>query len=348
MGGVRVKYTHLFKGKWRWIPPPWMRGLGATAETLTEGEEFTGKALDRSRELTAFWTAAKTEGAKAGPAPHTMSWLIREYEQSSWYAKLGKRTKENVDASMRDIDAALGRFMVARLERKNCRSFYEGVLKKRGPHVAKTRLTWLRRLLSWANEIGERADNPARKMEAVEARPRRQRWQGDEIARVVKSAKELGFSHIVLVVLIGYDTGQRLSDILALTWNDYDGEGLTFSQAKTGAEVWAPLHRGTKALLRRTPRKAVQIVTSPHTGQPYTSRVQVERDFRKAARRAGIPDTVQMRDLRRTVASEISAGGQKIHSITGHAPGSTMERVYIVPDRDAARAAQKARKRNKV
>ena len=48
-------------------------------------------------------------------------------------------------------------------------------------------------------------------------------------------------------------------------------------------------------------------------------------------------------DLRRTAATEIYSGGGNVEPITGHMPGSNVLKNYIVPNKDAARAAQHAR-----
>ena len=337
---VRVKYAYWVGGKWRWIPSRKMRKRGATAETL--GKTLTAKAAARAEELTNQWGADEaTTVSQSG----TMAWLIKEYERSSWYAGLGRRTKENVDLALRDINDALGGFPVAKVGRQACRVCYEGVLAKRGPNAAKATHTYLRRLFSWAREIELRTDNPAEGMQIESPKPRRQKWTRAQVRAVIEKATEMDMPQIALLVQLGYDTGQRLTDLLTVTWNDYDGEGLSFIQHKTEHEVWVPLEAGTRSMLAETPRTAVQIITSG--GKPYTNRAIVNRHFRAAARAAGVPDKIQFRDLRRTVASEISGGGGKIHSITGHTPGSSMERVYVVPDRDAARAAKLARKGNK-
>jgi len=322
-----------------------MRQRGATAETLTDGPTLTAKGAARGEELNDLWSAPK----QAEPAKHgTMAWLIKSYEQSSWYTDLGKRTRENVDLALREINAALGPFPAAAVGRRDCRTCYEGVLASRGPNAAKTAHTYLRRLFSWAQEIELRTDNPAKGMQIKSASPRRQTWEPEQVAEVVKTALDLGRRDIALFVLMGYDTGQRLSDLMTIKWDAYDGEGLTFFQGKTDQEVWVPLEPETKQMIDDTPRQAVQIIVSPETDQPHTNRAVVNRHFRRVAKAAGIPNGVQMRDLRRTAATEISAGGGKIHPITGHAPGSSMERVYVVPNKEAARTSKRARNKNKV
>ena len=138
---LRVKHTHRIGGKWRWIPAPWMRKLGATSETL--GPQLTAKNAARAEELNDLWSTAN-DGPDT-PREGTMAWLIKDYEQSSWYAKLGKRTRENVDLALRDINDALGAFPVALIGRQAIRTCYEGVLAKRGLLPASVGLVQQRR-----------------------------------------------------------------------------------------------------------------------------------------------------------------------------------------------------------
>jgi len=341
---VRVKHVHKIAGKWRWIPAPWMRKLGATSETL--GLQLEASELARAVALNELWESSKQ--AKETAQPGTVAWLIKDYEQSSWYASLKPRTRENADLALQRIHTALGHFRAAHVGRKDCRTCYEGILAKHGPNAAKTAHTYLRVLFSWAQEQEIRADNPAKGMKVQTPDPRKQTWTHEQVQAVIKKAQELGMPDIALLVMLGYDTGQRLTDLMDLKWSAYDGEGLNFDQNKTRKDVWVPLDPQTIKTLSQTKREAVQIVVASNTGQPYTNRALVNRRFREAADKAGLPKQIQMRDLRRTVATEISAGGGKIHPITGHAPGSSMERVYVVPNKEAARTSKRARNKNKV
>jgi integrase len=72
---------------------------------------------------------------------------------------------------------------------------------------------------------------------------------------------------------------------------------------------------------------------------------EFSKRFRVIAEAAGLPGELQFRDLRRTAATEISAGGGRSEAVTGHVPGSPMLRVYEMPTKDAARVSQSTRNR---
>ena len=341
---VKLEHTHLYAGKWRWIPPPWARNLGAVAETLTEDTELSDEAITRSRRLTRWWTDLREEKATLVERGSVV-WLIQEYQRSAWYRELGRRTIEEVGHALTIIEQALGDMPVAKIERKHIRKFHNGAITKWSRHKANRLVKWLRRLLNYAIELGELTDNPALNMGLRHNRPRRIRWTSNEVEAIKSAALKIDHRPLALTVQLGYDTSQRLGDIQALRWNQFDGEGLTFLQGKTGAEVWVPLSTESLRMLAETPRTGVQIIVSNRTGRPYTDRLALNRAFRKAKQVAGIRSELQFRDLRRTAASEVIAGGGRAEPITGHRPGSNALRVYEVPDRQAARESQAARQK---
>ena len=276
--------------------------------------------------------------------PGSIAWLIDEYGESDWYDRLSAKTTEEVDLALGLVRDALGNMPVAAVRRKHVRKFHNGLLRKASRSKANKTVKWLRRLLRYAIELDVRENNPADAMD-LQANPgRRIRWTVDEIAAVRDAAMAIGHRPLAMAIHLGYDTAQRLGDILALRWDQYDGEGLTFVQAKTGKEVWMPLSTESRAMLADTPRTAVQVIVSERTGRPFASNVAFDRAFRRALAVSGARPELQFRDLRRTAASEILSGGSRAEPVTGHQPGSNVLKIYEVPDRDAARAAQAVRR----
>ena len=339
---VTLKHTFKIGHKWRWIPPRWARKLGARAETL--GPELTDEVILKSRARTAEW-----EAARAGPKksmPGTVAAVVEQYVASDWYEGLGTATKAEVDTALAVIKAApLARYQVRVLKRRHVRKFHDQLAKAKGRNKANKTVKWLRRVLTYAMELELRETNPAFDLDLKHNAPRKQRWAVAEIDAFVAAAVAQERASIALAVLIAYDTSQRLADVLSATWSQFDGEGITFIQAKTGEEVWTPLSAETRDALPMK-RDGVQIVISETTKQPF-HQVNFNRHFRAILADAGIRSELQFRDLRRTAASEVLSGGGRAEAITGHRPGSSALRVYEIPDKDAARAAQKARNRTK-
>ena len=67
--------------------------------------------------------------------------------------------------------------------------------------------------------------------------------------------------------------------------------------------------------------------------------------FARVRAAAGLPDTLQFRDLRRTAATEAAAGGATVHELkamTGH-KGTEILKVYVRPTDTGAKEAQRKR-----
>jgi integrase len=217
-----------------------MRTLGAHSETLTSNDTLTPEAISRATTLTTFWSAPEDDPAQH-PDHGTVTWLIAEYERSDWYAGLAGSSKKQGDRALRIISSALGTAKVAHIQRRHVRAFHNRCLDEWSRHKANKLIQWLRRVLAYGVEIGLIEHNPARHMALRHNPPRRVRWTPEEVEAVKATALEAGRPEIALLVQLGYDTSQRLGDILSAKWSQIDHDGcMTFTQRKTGAEVCIP------------------------------------------------------------------------------------------------------------
>ena len=345
MATVNVRHLVERAGRWYFQPTRAMKLQGFQPRAF--GTDVA-EAMATTQRLNEEWDAVRKRGpAPAGVVPGTVKWLIREYKCSDWFTRLAPRTREEGDRHIARIDAALGRVHVATLRRRNIRRFHEKLMSARGRWQANEGAKWLRRMLSYAVELELRKDNPALRLELKHARPRRIVWTPEQVEVFKATAIDMGRRYWALAVQLGYDTAADLGDILKLTWNDFDGEGIAFRRSKTDAGLWVPLSAEGLRMLAETEKHAVQIVVGDVKHRPISHRSFFGRIFREIRTAAGLPSDLRFRDLRRTVGTEISAGGGQIHPITGHQPGSPVIKYYIVPNKDAARNAQAARGRNR-
>lgn len=345
MGRVRVRYVRQKGGGYYFEATPAMRRAGFQSRPL--GQDL-GVALERAREILASWDAHRLGFGQETYVAGTFRWLVREFERSSWYTTLGPRSQEEADRHFAIIVAEWGKVRVAAVERRHCRLLHDRRTEKAGLDHANRTLKWVRRLLNYAVERGLRGTNPASRMGLKGGGRRRVRWTRAEVRRFVATADAMGSPSWGLAVLIGYETSQRLGDVLGLTWHQYDGEGFDFAPAKTRAtgiaESWAPLTDATNRRLKAMTRRSVYVIVGDRDGKPIKQRAHWNRIFRRIKKAAGLGDHLWFHDLRRTAASEVNAGGGKVEPLTGHRPGSPVLKHYVVPDKDAARAAQKSRK----
>lgn len=182
-------------------------------------------------------------------------------------------------------------------------------------------------------------------------------WEPWQIRAAIAKAKELGYGGAALAIEIIYDTSLRPGDATALTWTQYDGESLWLIQGKTGRPLRVPLWPETIAAIETykthlgvVPLAATPLLRTPK-GRPYTS-YHLAHQVRGIMRAAGLPDDLQIRDLRRTASKERAEGGAseaELAAATGHsiARGSAILDVYNPRSYELARRAQDKRRRNK-
>jgi integrase len=164
-------------------------------------------------------------------------------------------------------------------------------------------------------------------------------------------------SCIALAIQIAYDTSLRQGDILALTWEQFDGESLWVKQRKTGKEQRAPLWAETLEMIEAArvssgviPMKTAPIIRGRH-GRGYL-RHHFSHRFKDICRAAGIADDLQFLDLRRTASKERAEAGAsetELAAGTGHSieRGSRMLDTYNPRSYALAKSAQDKRLKNK-
>ncbi len=342
MGTVKIKHLVERNGAFYFQATPAMRQAGVFSEPLGRNRV---KAIERAEFLNAQWDAVRV-GAKPNTAARgTISWLVKDFQESEWYRVLKSVTQVEADHHLAIIlSAPIASHSAHAITRRHCRQFHNKLVQAKGRPNANKSMKWLRRLMSYAVEMGLRETNPALRMGLKHNPPREETWTVAEIEAFKRTAVKDGKRAWALAVHLGYDTSQRLSDILGLTWNNFDGEGLYFRQRKTGAKVYVALRAESLAMLAETDRRAVHIIVGDVMGKPIGHNSYFGRVFRKLRTKSGIRPDLRFHDLRRTAATEVSAGGGTVESLTGHRPGSPALKHYVVPGKEASREAQRVRK----
>ncbi len=343
MGNIKVRHLVVRNGAFYFQATLVMRQAGMCSEPL--GKDFA-KAIARAETLNAMWDRVRV-GEPHKDAPGTVVWLIKQYENHRWYRRLSKKGKQEADTAIKDIRDALGPAHIETITPDVVDEFVDALQQERSDDVARRRLKYLRRMLNLpaAKRIIGTA-NPASGVEVTPYRPRRQVWTSEQVDRILLSATDNCMHGLALALQLCYDTAQRPGDILNTTWADLTGEWLTIRQGKTGQQVDCPLDARTLAMLAATERRSTQIVTAP-SGKPYVTYSYFAKHFREMRAVAGLPTDLRVQDLRRTAATEVSAGGGLVHPVLGHKPNSPATRVYELPNRAAVKVAQDARRKGK-
>lgn len=120
-------------------------------------------------------------------------------------------------------------------------------------------------------------------------------------------------------LLVGWLTGQRISDVVALTWPDWDpaASGFRITQRKTGDEIWVPAGPELRAVVEDTPRDAV-VMLLDRNGRPWTP-ARLDRAVRELMHGIGRPGHVfhGLRHSRGYLLAEQGATAHQIMAVLG-------------------------------
>ena len=189
--------------------------------------------------------------------------------------------------------------------------------------------------------------NPAARVPLPDPRNERDRVLTDEEwTKLYQSAK----SHLRPVLLLAYHTGQRLGEIVSLTWDRVDLKrgliNLRSQDTKTSEARQVPMTsdvRSTLQLLWKG-RKSLEIRhVFTFRGKPLQ---RVSRSFKTALNDAGISD-VRFHDLRHCAATNLRRAGVDTATamkIVGHKSEKMWKRYNAIQERDLQQAAVKIQK----
>jgi len=338
-----------------------MRAAGFSTETL--GADYDAAAT-RVEQFNSEWDEIRHLRDEGPEQRGDFSWLINQFEKDpTWYLAKARRTIEEIDYAFKIINQKIGFQSPTAVSRRHCRALYNQLRVEGSVHKARKIMKWFVRLMEYAVEIGVRDDNPAIRLKMEKPPGRNQVWTPAEVEAVVKAALAGGRARggnaiparpsIALATLIAYDTSLPEQDVLALKWEQFDGQGLTVKQKKPRGEqkeLWTPLSKECLSMMKATVKTSLFIIVSEQTAQPYPEQgIVFSRLHRRFRRRAGIRKDLTFQDLRRTALTELGNTGStnaQIVSISGHDIASNVLKDYVKPDKQAALEAARKRWQN--
>ena len=313
-----------------WNPPKFARSsgkfksisLGADRGSAAHIAEKLNEALNE------FVQAKSAESAKLEVIkPMTTAWLARLFETSPKFKSYSQQTREYYSRSYRRIeqykfdgDTNFGDLQLNQVTRQIAFGIYEHHSGGSGPGNGEKIVSAWRAAFKYASQrYSEIAFNPFTQLSKRTFPPRRQRWTDEQLTRFVKAADWLGCSSVGLCALLCMELAQRPCDMRNLTWSDYDEVRgyIRIRQTKQHVEVRIPPTKRLAAALAAAKLTAVVKTTKPiddayicptKTGRRWQRR-SLAREARLIARSIGLPDELQLRDLRRTAATEAASAG---------------------------------------
>lgn len=187
--------------------------------------------------------------------------------------------------------------------------------------------------------------NPFIKMELPDLERRDVMWTPEQVYKVIQKSDEMGYWSIGTMTLLCYHLCQRPGDMRALRWQQYDGTWFRFRQEKTGTKM--ELESSPEITERLAERFQANtggpIIICETTQQPYDRRLYAKY-FARIRAAAGLPRTLQLRDLRRTGATELAEAGateDELKTQTGHKTREILSTYVRSTPKLASSAARK-------
>ncbi len=312
---VRLKHVKRVRAKGRTY---WYHRI--TGERLpTDHEERAARVLEINRTM---------KGTVRKIVSGSLSDIIAQYKQAPEFRELRENTRKIYSFALDILARAWGCSSVASIERKHVLRLRD----KFAEHPAKANLivTVLRIVLAFALDRDYRSDNPARNIKKLATGAGHMSWPDEAIERFLKTAPPM----MTLALKMGLYTGQRVGDVLAMSWHDYDGEYIKVVQGKTGVKLSISVHSVLKEALDAHERVSPIILTSP-TGRPFKYH-NFRRRFGNAMESAGLAGLV-FHGLRYTAAAKLADAGcslKEIASITGHKSLAMIEKYTRDADQE--------------
>lgn len=303
VGVHRVKKL-LADGSERFYYYAWRGGPRMTSEPFTN--EFTAEWVRLCRDR----DDAPYQGCMAG--------IIRAYLKSPVYTGLKPSTREGYDIAIKAIETEFYDLSARKISAPGSRMMFlqwRDEISEKHPRKADLFMSVLKRILWFAldREMIER--HPLEKVEKISDGTRRDViWTDEEICAFKASASE----PLVRAMMLGLWTGQRQSDLLALTWKAYDGNSIYLRQGKTNAHVRVKVSAELKTMLDGLKRGTSVTILTNQQGMPW--KTGFKSSWRKAVEKAGIEGKT-FHDLRGTfvtLAYRNGASIKEIAEVSGH------------------------------
>ena len=240
------------------------------------------------------------------PPNESFEAVAREYLASPEFNELGQRSKELYRHYLDTLRRIIGPYPVASIERRHILRLRDQMAST--PTAANMTVKVARILLAFAVDRDLRKDNPAQRIKALKVGRGHRTWSQGDIDRFLTVAP----ADMSLALKLGVYTGQRLGDVLKMTWADYDGSAIRVVQNKTGERLWIPAVRELRAALGAWPRQGLLILG--------LKRPTFRDHWRKVILAAGL-DGLVYHGLRYTAAAKLAEAGcdvRQIAAITGH------------------------------
>jgi integrase len=320
----RVRY-YFRRGKGRRIPLPGRPGT----------EEF----------MRAYQAALDGDEPPALPklrgTPGTFDRLVQNYFASTDYLHLAPSTRRTYRLVIERLlrEEKIGHRLVAQMTRQHV----QVIVGRRAstPGAANDVLKKLKILLHFAIDHGWRKDDPTLRIKGF-AEGEFHTWTDEEI-EAFERKWPLGTRERTAFALLLF-TGQRASDVKAMSWADVVEDSIHVAQGKTGEKLWIPMHLELQQALKSRGRGGgLMLITG--FGKEFSDK-GFSNFMADRIDQAGLPDRCVTHGLRKAAARRLAEAGcstKEIAAITGHTTLKEIERYTRAAEQRKLAASAMAR-----
>lgn len=349
---AHIKYLRrktLENGRKIWVvnPPKYVKeAIGAYYEQFSDQSDATARAISIADHYTDYKRNIKRE---VHINERTVAGLVNQYKQTNSWTKLTDNSKRTYDQLLRgtlrlrvsESPKLLQDMLIEHISVKHAEHLYSQLCKDVSMHRANHVCKVLRRIWTVGQRLGLTKVNPFKNMGLRKTPSRKVLWEPEQVHAFVDKADEMGTPSLGTMALLCYDLCQRPGDMRQLTWQDFRDQIFGFEQEKN--KTWVDIPASPRLLERMQSVSPSnwhdQIVYYEKTGKPYDRR-QYNKVFCRIRNAAGLPSELQLRDLRRTGATEMAEAGcteDELRSVTGHQSRDVLS-IYVRPTRKLAAA----------
>ena len=304
------------RGKWKVHLPRAVRQAVAGSKSGT----YTSKqdAIDYAAEVHSAYTSFRHgELTAINISDRSVAGLINQYRQTNKYKTLAVSSKRNYNHYFDTVlpicignsNTAFKDMLAANVTVKHAEKLQQQVEQLISyptsfQIVNKLFVVWNRGI-----KLGLARSNPFAEMGLSKPPPRQQKWTDEQFADFIAHCDKVGGSGL-----------RNPKD----SWSTVG--------THVGKAMVMPITQLIEARLKLHPPVAHTdvILRNPNTDEPYTSD-NLRRRFRTLAREMGLPDDIQVMDLRRTAATNAADNGAteaEIMALTGHTRPETLREIY--------------------
>lgn len=330
---------------WVYNPPGSLKALIGNATFVTFDERRD--AEDHAKHVNALYEDAKAkEAQKVYIDAGTVRGLVATYKKTNAWTALRANSKATytmlfekaLEIRLGNANVCIGEMHHSNFKAMHAEALYHYLKEHVSEHRANHTMKVMRRVWNVSEKKGFVRGNPFAQMGLRGLPDRIVLWEPEQVMDFIKTADGLGYWSIGTLALLCYDLCQRPGDMRQLRWSSFDGEIFDFVQEKTRERVTIP---ASPRLLERlhgingNPHDTIVVYEA--TGKPY-DRFAYYKMAARIRKLAGLPSHLQIRDLRRTGATEMAEAGvteDELRSVTGHRSRGVLN-AYVRPTRKLA------------